>query len=952
MKKVILAGFLMSIMSVTAYGVEVSDFNAFKDKLSVLRTLIESCEEKCIPTDEEKINYTVIEDFIKYGNEDLSNGCNERAEYVYECLNELYEEAYKNLNGYLDGEKKSIKTYKYKSGDIALDGTSFITNRDDGKGGMFFVGYMGDVENIDKKLVNLGTNIITLETGVWNVIIPPGENIYGGWKVDADGNGALVQREEKDGQNGTAGLKFVNNSGSVRVTKTLYIEPYTEYEIGCVSRNISGGGIEFSSNRTASSVLKNTSSRFATSKFSFSSGGNTSLTIEFLSESVGENIIDGVFVRKKGTYDNILTSGDFEKDVIHKDGYDVDAGALDEIIRSAETAEENNIFVNLLISPHYFPSFIESESGAYTHGGSGFGGGGIEWSEQRIQDVMRDYASAVGESIKNCNAIKSVCLMNEPMFNLMYSNSAKIQPLWKSWLEEKYGTIGNLNDNHMSLHSSFSRIPTVTGISATQAFYDWKQFNEEYFAGFHKMLADEIKSKAPKVMIHSKMVDYMSRIDSNYEYKFMLAGTEANLFSDFSDLHGNDAHAYIGEHMYQMESKLLWYDYLTTVDEKPVFNSEDHIIQDKSKDYSEKQAIHVACDIWQGALHGRGASTIWVYRRTYDESSLVMDSILHRPDCMAAVGKTNLKLNSVADEINKLQNAKPKVGVVFSTASRVYNRNYMNCLYKAYQAANYSGYRVSVLDEKALADGKADGLKLIILPDTRYIPVEAVEALAEYVSNGGKIIALGDSCLRYDDYKKGISSSLKSAVLDNAKRFSVSYKGYELISPSADEILESIRDMTPNEVEIKASSDGKKLSGTEYRWIDCGRGKLLNICRYEWEDLSDIDIYIGGNKATYVYDMVKGEELSRISLKGYTPLLLYVETGGVIKEENGVVYAENTEASDKIIQALYDSDGKLIKCEVAGGKERITLFGKEENQVIKIMIWDKLMKPLSVVSDF
>jgi hypothetical protein len=68
--------------------------------------------------------------------------------------------------------------------------------------------------------------------------------------------------------------------------------------------------------------------------------------------------------------------------------------------------------------------------------------------------------------------------------------------------------------------------------------------------------------------------------------------------------------------------KTAWYDFMGDVKDAPIFNSEDHIIGDRSKLYSDKEnawlAAFVGADMWQGAIHGRDASTIWVWERSFD----------------------------------------------------------------------------------------------------------------------------------------------------------------------------------------------------------------------------------------------------------------------------------------------------------------------------------------------
>jgi hypothetical protein len=60
------------------------------------------------------------------------------------------------------------------------------------------------------------------------------------------------------------------------------------------------------------------------------------------------------------------------------------------------------------------------------------------------------------------------------------------------------------------------------------------------------------------------------------------------------------------------------YDMQSSMARQPVFNSEDHLVTDGDERYIPQIADSAGNGIWGGALHGRTASAIWVWDRSYD----------------------------------------------------------------------------------------------------------------------------------------------------------------------------------------------------------------------------------------------------------------------------------------------------------------------------------------------
>lgn len=922
---------------------------ALEKSLPALEELFDECREQNIPTDYEDIKLEVIKKFSGYVAEDIVNDKAERAEYTADKLEKLYDEAYNALSGYLSGAQTPKSVPRYRTSNVEISRSGYIAdNLKDGetkRENVFFTGYMGydelrkDVERLPK----LGVNMMGLEIGARTVIISPDSGFAGGWRVSYTNKGenTLASVEDSIGRNSTSGLRITNGGGTVKITKAIPVTANTEYEIGCYSLNKSGGGVTAQIGGTTFSIKNaSTSGRFAVSKTTFQSGDNESLTLTITSSADGENVLDDFFLRVKGTSQNLFKYGCFEERLTVKDGLGIDKYSAECVQSALQRAADNNIAVDLLISPHYFPSFVLEEESTYKHGGSGFGGGGVEWYKARIRQVLDEYIDALVPQVADYPSLMSICLTNEPMFNMMYSDESVWRAPWTAWLEKKYTTVSNMKASHKSTYNSynsFGEVPVPSGAVPTWLFYDWKEFNEEMFADWHKAMADRIRAIAPGIKVHTKMVDYLSRIDNNYEMKFMLTGTDAKMFSDFSDVHGNDAHAYLEPtHMYRMQSKLEWYDYLTTIEEKPIHNSEDHIIRDKSTLYGDEQAEHVAADMWQGAIHGRSSTTAWVYARTYNDSSLLSDSLLNRPDVVAAIGKTNLDLNRLAPQVTALQSEDIDVGVIFQTASRVYNRNYMNCLYNAYEALLYSGNRVGVIDENSIE--KLAGCKLVILPDVRYVTNEMLTALKNYAANGGKIIAVGDDCLKYNEYEIENPTADVDAILSGAVKLSALYSSYELQSPTLSELTAAAVEKAEPKFRIADADTGEILSDVECRYTDYSGKTLVNLCRYKWES-RNVKILAYGKETAGFYDLISEKPMNVIKLDGYTPIMGYVIENGpespknVTAEWSDGEYRISWESAAEYVK-IY-KDGKMIK-RMAASDGKYTFSGDYADTAFEI----------------
>jgi protein tyrosine phosphatase (PTP) superfamily phosphohydrolase (DUF442 family) len=129
-------------------------------------------------------------------------------------------------------------------------------------------------------------------------------------------------------------------------------------------------------------------------------------------------------------------------------------------------------------------------------------------------------------------------------------------------------------------------------------------------------------------------------------------------------------------------------------------------------------ASHVRAALWQAAVHGQSATTVWVWERSFDPKSDTAGSIMHRPACAEAVGIVNCDLNRAADEVTAPQQAPPQLLILQSTTASVWDRDrYSNCLDKFYTAISFTGLKIGFVMERQLESGQVAHAPLLFVPD-------------------------------------------------------------------------------------------------------------------------------------------------------------------------------------------------------------------------------------------
>lgn len=564
-------------------------------------------------------------------------------------------------------------------------------------------------------------------------------------------------------------------------------------------------------------------------------------------------------------------------------------------------AEVNNIGVSLLLSPHYFPQNIDGIE--YAPDTDTF----IKYNVNNInaKEVIREFVEKLIPEISEYNCVTNICLTNEPAFRVTdYPDF--YNPIFREYLANKYSTVDSMkteygfdeikignniitNFDEINIRDvSFSSVYGKMNNGRDQLTYDLVSFNEEQFLQWHEWFANLVRSSLRKnnreIPVHSKMMNLFSGVVQPLTY-----GVNPDNFNDFSDWAGCDSHSYINNNgktdLYF--SNMFFYDYLRTNYKKPIYNSEDHVLN-RTVPFDSSYARFIRNNLWTGAIHGMSQSTIWSWERSYDKDSDYFNAVSFRPDCIAKIGQTALDLARLSNYVDKLKNENSKVALLYSKASRYYYRHdreisdtsseYIIELISVYKKLLEIGINPDVISDGDFSD--LDNYDVLIAPNVVQCTDNTYNAVNSFINKGKKVIYT-DGAFSQNEYKKA------RATLNLGNKVIVTPGNNNSASIIlSDNLFDYLNNMV--NVEIRDETTGERAENIEFKYkID--NGKVLvnlvnlkavpsetNVSVLDLNNVRNFSVYLDDNKLDYCLNLItdKYEPDGLVCLSGFEPALL------------------------------------------------------------------------------
>lgn len=542
---------------------------------------------------------------------------------------------------------------------------------------------------------------------------------------------------------------------------------------------------------------------------------------------------------------------------------------IDRIEKTFDDAARNGIKIDFLLSPHYFPQWAMDESPDVKIPSKAFIKFNINHPLARrvLEQWIADAVGALGKE----PALFSFCLSNEPVYDFS-GRDPYSKPLWTKYLQSVHSDITTLNALYGTRYASFSDVPVpeagVPPLSesagALRAYYDWLNFNDYNFANWHRWMNSLVKAAAPSAPTDDKILG-----SHMFDRWAMSEGVDPEVFCKITDLAGDDDYMSPpgvgphGDYACYWQPEEMGYDLLRSFYHQPLIDSENHFIPDRDAD--PVSGDYGRAVMWQGALHGQGATATWVWGEAPDAASALSGSLYYRPAVMFGVGRAWLDESRLSDAVAAVIRAKPSVALLYSRTSLYWQPDYADCLQIAYTALDMLGEPVTFVTEQELANGRTPSVAAIVLPRATHVSAAAVAGLEAFVKHGGRLIAIGQGNLGKDQYDRDqtIPSDLAPTDLSWPK-------DDRAIQAAMRPLLVSLGRFHP----LIDKATGAQAFGVEYRVVTVNGKRYLSAINYMKTPVTIGTFELGTGR---MKDLLSGEIVnpSKIVMQPMAPRLLY-----------------------------------------------------------------------------
>lgn len=551
-----------------------------------------------------------------------------------------------------------------------------------------------------------------------------------------------------------------------------------------------------------------------------------------------------------------------------------DRKPLDQLLGLLDRAAKVGVAVDVLLSPHYFPAWIFDRVPALRKRREGF----VQYCihHPAARELLLRHIRVVVDAIKEHPALLSVCLANEPQ-NIEEPCEIATRE-WHGWLKSRHGSVGEFNAAHDTHHRNFDEVALPSPYDPPRdrsLWLDYIRFNQEDHAAWLRLLADAVHEVAPGLPVHVKALTplFTGRVQQPS------VGLDPTLLARFSNLNGNDCGISFAsiwsEFSQDWLDNAMGQDLQKSLNPAPTFNSETHLISDNEQRIIPP--IHFRTALWQAAVHGQAASTIWLWARSTRKTSDTLRTVLERPDAIESIGRVNLDMNRAASELVALQEAPLDVAILYSMTSQVWDPQVRQETDALFTALSFMGLKIGFVTERQLEDGDKPSTSILFVPGMVHLSSHALSQLAGYT--GRLVFVGGKELLVRDEHDRTTTVRFTAEVLNESARASWRSLWRDLKS--------ALRRWAIEPAVTLRSPQGDPLWGIEWRSVHIADDSwLVNLVNYRKDALPVVMLQKGSR--TRCRDVLTGLELQQPLLLGSLETKLVRMVGEVDRSKNPV----------------------------------------------------------------
>ena len=317
------------------------------------------------------------------------------------------------------------------------------------------------------------------------------------------------------------------------------------------------------------------------------------------------------------------------------------------------------------------------------------------------------------------------------------------------------------------------------------------------------------------------------------------------------------------------------------------------------------------------------------------------------------------------------------VAILYSYECFMYNLQYQSNIFTVYNTLIQKGQKPLYVTDNSI--DKITDCSLLIIPGNLLTKASTVDAILGYISNGGKVIVIGNDTFSRDMYNKVLSDTTlknkiatlksKSTVISANLLHDMPKSDFE---PSAADKIETVLNNIGLMNTRLVDKSTNKTASIEWNAVEYKGETLISACNYT-DDSITVTVEKDGKMRTNISDIKSNlNNLSDITLEPFVPVILKVPSSEItisllkatgaetFNIEKGKTFsvklaAENIDSESvvmaKAIAALYCGDD-LVSAKTTfdislnkGNKKTAYISGisvpnDDREYTLKIMLWD------------
>ncbi|MBU2886357.1 beta-galactosidase [Gilvimarinus agarilyticus] len=569
-------------------------------------------------------------------------------------------------------------------------------------------------------------------------------------------------------------------------------------------------------------------------------------------------------------------------------------GTFDEALLSEVTGIDNSNVGFLIYWNMGIPEWVEAREPEVRKGRSLFTGYDID--NPLVRDVWGTIAKETGALTRDKKVTQlGYILANEPHwyseaghwsqnFQEMNEISSYTLTHFREWLHEKYaGEIAPLNTNWKTEFASFDEvsidIPINPETRGTPIWYDWSRFNMDRSINWFSFLQSKLKEGNPSADTHIKIMPNM------YSENNRSHGIDVEALTELTTMIGDDAKAresrllnHKNPEKWEAHYSLFWeemsmsYDFMESVSpEKIHVNSESHFLSASWWRDLDTSVDYVHAIYWLATLQGMDANMAWFWARDPDGSfedrlegelnffdpalaGSFAGSVNQQPHIANAFTQVMYDLNSFSQEIIQLRKQRRPLRLFHSETSAINKPFHMSEQFDVYEKLFFEGFPMGFATQKIIQKQDNNSWDAVLVYKTEFVTRAELEALQQYLDNGGTVIVDSPESLSKDEY--GLPHSV---ALKGPKERLVQLSGDATLEDIRELALDTVKESLPR-VKLR-ESNGTGHKGVRWQAIAQQDGRYL---------ISAINL--GKNDATLTLNVEGGGELNVVDMLTQKPV--------------------------------------------------------------------------------